>query len=945
MKVSYSLAVPNGVLIQNYGKVSKERDISTHDPPVVPAPTECSCRHYRTDGTIDFKGHVVTTDPGFITDVRLRSYWLKGRKFRCQAHPQLLLDNLRKNLDTFILQAAKRNKMDGSDFLPWRDKLLDLLSVKFAALSRESNAPYHSFLTPEGMSELQKIHKEMVVTYADKSSHDFVLCCKPLYKRLLWEEIHSEHYATEQEQNETLWNRHALLSNKVGQNPVHAHRYLYGILKMHKNPVGVRWIAGNHLQEMGEPGYEKKFPACSLSNAEMTIGGILRMCMDKLRRKDFACRKLGYKRYWTVTNVDEVAADIKHGIENLRGKPVFTRDFTRMYTSIPQHELVRVICEVINEVFQDQASVRKMSLSDLRVKVKYPKSNHSFAFFDEDGFSFEEIRLLLEPVCSEVFFQQGDGFQLLRQKQGLPMGGKASAELANLFCYYKESRFIDNLIQQGKLDEAKSWYWTWRYIDDLLGFGRRENGWQNIDYGMEHIDTTDSRFCEESGESQAVFLGMRISNSPGGLLTSVQPKGEGWVWLPRKFIEYSSCHTHYTKWYMLKGLLIRALTICNSEESFFKAVIHYAQGLISRGFPSSSLLRAWKRFAYEKIHDPRARKKLTARFMQWVEDQDFSHAYPDEAARQQGKYSQALTRFKGTLMCGLVAVNNIMKALKIEEVTAAEIHTLAKDMAQRECSLIYAQEANMVLDLEVDPRGNYAVDVLLQLLGSRTGSKCTRWVPGDPLTSSILLIGSGVHWQAILRSNDGLWFLYEQSYRNAVSDIFLFLEGKVLNGAVYLVGEFQDLPETLPGSGLSGRLRTVHNLATPPPPSKRPRQSFQEASQTTAEVVWSTGSTNGARRRIQYQNADEHRPMKLPEEFMSNPLFSFIPPNTFGKLTEREPFDELMEVLSEDDSETGTESRPQRSRTRTQLYQAEEEEKKEKEKRAVKGTEKNRETE
>ena len=122
------------------------------------------------------------------------------------------------------------------------------------------------------------------------------------------------------------------------------------------------------------------------------------------------------------------------------------------------------------------------------------------------------------------------------------MGGKASAELANLYCYVKESNFIDSLVSAGKLQEAKAWFNTWRYIDDLLGFGNRGNGWDLIQYGMEHTDTTDIKFSHRDGRSQAIFLGMRIDSKPEGIYTSVQPKGLGWIWLPRKFIDYSACH-------------------------------------------------------------------------------------------------------------------------------------------------------------------------------------------------------------------------------------------------------------------------------------------------------------------------------------------------------------------------------------------------------------------
>ena len=64
VKVSYSLGIPNGVLIQNYGKVSREADVLGDLPPEVPSPETCSCNAYRTQHSINFHGHVATVDPG-----------------------------------------------------------------------------------------------------------------------------------------------------------------------------------------------------------------------------------------------------------------------------------------------------------------------------------------------------------------------------------------------------------------------------------------------------------------------------------------------------------------------------------------------------------------------------------------------------------------------------------------------------------------------------------------------------------------------------------------------------------------------------------------------------------------------------------------------------------------------------------------------------------------
>ena len=171
---------------------------------------------------------------------------------------------------------------------------------------------------------------------------------------------------------------------------------------------------------------------------------------------------------------------------------------------------------------------------------------------------------------------------------------------------------------------------------------------------------------------------MKILCNPDGVWLSVQPKGEGWTWLPRRFIEYSSCHTHYTKWYMFKGLLIRALTICNNQNDFFNAVVHYAQGLVSRGFPANSLLKAWRKFAYEKLPNPSARRTLTERFKDWLSQQDFATAHPDEQAQQQARYQKAKDQFTGTLMCGLVAVNHILVSKHRPRLTAQAMQEIAE---------------------------------------------------------------------------------------------------------------------------------------------------------------------------------------------------------------------------------------------------------------------------
>jgi hypothetical protein len=835
-----------------------------------------------------------------------------------------LIEGFTKGLDNFIVSAAKRNRQDACAFDAWKSKILAVLMAKCDTLFAQENSPSHSFLSKKGMDELHQIHKDMVVTYADKSSHDFVLCCKHVYKKSLWQEIHSDHYEEEKlRKNSEIWAEHSKLSDMVGKPAVNAHRYLYGILKIHKFPIGMRWIAGNHMQDVGDK--DRKFPACSLSTTEMILGGVLRMCMHNLESKDKRLRKKGIKRYWVVTNVDRVAADIKYHVNSLIGQPVFTRDFTRMYTSIPQEELVRTVEVAIREVFEWHSDKTKVPMDELKVKVcdSRSKSGHTSAIFAQKGFSFSEVLSALKAVCTEVYFQQREDGLVRRQIQGLPMGGKASAELANLYCYVKESQYIDSLIAAGKMMDAKKWFHTWRYIDDLTGFGDRGDQWQHIDYGMEHIETTQKRYTTTFCTSQVVFLGMRIDSTPEGIFTSVQPKGLGWAWLPSRFIEYSSCHTHYTKWYMLKGLLIRALTICNTQEEFIRAAIHYSQGLISRGFPATTLWKAWRKFTCEKIPNSTARKDLTNQYKSWLDVQSFSTSHADENALRAARHAAVLKYFKDTMLPVRPIFNHILAALRCPTITEEEILTVAREMADREANILQGNEPHALLQLASDPRGNHAAETLLHLLRSHSGRGVERWRPDQPLASSAILLGSGSHWQAVLQDKDKHWFVLERDTKYALQNVARFLNSKLTNGVAYEVGILDELLypgylDTISQSQHSGRLAVRPHSSSPP--KKRRQANF--ATKCSINLIAAHPISSAPHLESTLPG------VQLPPEFLQNPRFAYEgtedptrQENPFAPSTQDLLNDLKNDVLMESSDDDVTE-RPQRNRTHPKLYQS-----------------------
>jgi hypothetical protein len=69
---------------------------------------------------------------------------------------------------------------------------------------------------------------------------------------------------------------------------------------------------------------------------------------------------------------------------------------------------------------------------------------------------------LIDNIC--VSF----GGTLFQQVVGIPMGTNCAPLLADLFLYSYESEFLQKLLKDKKIHEARAFNFTYRYIDDVL---------------------------------------------------------------------------------------------------------------------------------------------------------------------------------------------------------------------------------------------------------------------------------------------------------------------------------------------------------------------------------------------------------------------------------------------------------------------------------------------
>ena len=89
-------------------------------------------------------------------------------------------------------------------------------------------------------------------------------------------------------------------------------------------------------------------------------------------------------------------------------------------------------------------------------------------------YTADQLCRMVEFLTDNIFVKLGGC--LFRQVIGIPMGTNFAPLLADLFLYYYESEFLDNMIRSGYRKLARSFNLCYRHIDDLIVFNNKKLG-------------------------------------------------------------------------------------------------------------------------------------------------------------------------------------------------------------------------------------------------------------------------------------------------------------------------------------------------------------------------------------------------------------------------------------------------------------------------------------
>jgi len=398
-------------------------------------------------------GHIITGDLRVVENDRLRKLLTKGPNFRepKTINFQKALKEITQAIDICIERIGDRTDLTKQSLDPWKNKVIEGVKSKIELLKQKITPQKTNpvLQDPDVLQYLEHLHKKFVIVPIDKAANNFAFICKQFYISKLLSEVSnsSSTYSHVTHSQNDLISANKRFCKRFGlevseqQNTLPS---MYWIPKMHKSPVGARFIVASKT--------------CSTKPLTEVISRIFKMLynhVENFHRKSYFYSS--YRKFWVVQNSFPVIQQMDRINARGNAKRISTFDFSTLYTTIPHDLLIEVLSKIIENVFNSRNARSKIGFSSSSVYWT-PKG------VDKRFFTKTTLIEAVTFLISQCYFTVGN--LVLKQDIGIPMGIDPAPFWANLFLYYFESKYVQSLISLGST-RAFSFHSTDRFIDDL----------------------------------------------------------------------------------------------------------------------------------------------------------------------------------------------------------------------------------------------------------------------------------------------------------------------------------------------------------------------------------------------------------------------------------------------------------------------------------------------
>ena len=387
---------------------------------------------------------------------------------------------------------------------------------------------------PTARRLLRAAQERFVFTQMDKASGNFAVVCKWFYQFRLAEEIFKRDsaYSVTDELPKNIVERivKELFDDFLIEVPELERKLAlyYWTAKMHKSPLGARFIAAMHCCVTKE--------LARIANLGMTT--LLRFWKKHCNTLK---RTTGINYYWIIKNTDHAKMLFSRANRFGNIKDITGLDFSTLYTSIPHGPLLTALEQFVRGGFElayasEHPKIKGHIMAIGNKKTSWvksrPKKKTKTVYFQAESFL-----ALLTYQLANVFVQVGD--TVLKQDVGIPMGVDNGPNLANVFLFIREYNWIAKKMKtkEGKKMLKAFFDFIGRYIDDLMGLNNNKMLLKYVSeiYPEELILKLENVENGEWTPHKATFLNMVVKLNNNRVLTAPYDKREAFEFFVNRF--------------------------------------------------------------------------------------------------------------------------------------------------------------------------------------------------------------------------------------------------------------------------------------------------------------------------------------------------------------------------------------------------------------------------
>ena len=194
------------------------------------------------------------------------------------------------------------------------------------------------------------------------------------------------------------------------------------------------------------------------------------------------------------------------------------------------------------------------------------------------------INFLIDNIFVEC------GGEIFQQVIGIPMGTNCAPLLADIFLYSYEAEFIQTLIKSGKRHLAKSFNFTYRYIDDVFHWTTINSVITFMTYIKEIKETTDDQY-----HSSFLDLLLEIDKN-GRLRVKIYDKRDGCNFDIVNFPFLCGNVPQSPSYGVYISQLIRYARASTLYDDFLSRSCRLTSKLMRQGYERFKLISAFKKF-------------------------------------------------------------------------------------------------------------------------------------------------------------------------------------------------------------------------------------------------------------------------------------------------------------------------------------------------------------